>query len=116
MSDREAIAEIERLQRDNSRLERELAAMNGTRERDMTPKKKRNLARVFAKASISAGVRRLGPETNFAPRWYPRLAGRWVRNSDDPPNGFETRKAGCAAAERYRDSCRRALNTQSEPG
>lgn len=65
--------------------------------------------RSFAAARASAGVLRQGPETKFKPGWFPRLAGEFVRNADDPQHGYETRADALAAARRWRAACQEAL-------
>jgi len=37
--------------------------------------------------------------------WLPRLGKRFVRNSDEPLNGYPTEAEAKAAARRYRDHC-----------
>lgn len=41
--------------------------------------------------------------------WKPRVAGRFVINTNDPRGGFVTRNGAIAAAHEFRESCRRHL-------
>jgi hypothetical protein len=63
-------------------------------------------ARIFADSRANAGVRWQGPETNFQPGWFPKLAQQFVRNADDPKTGYDSRCDALAAARRYRAACR----------
>jgi hypothetical protein len=47
-----------------------------------------------------------GPETGFAPRFLPRVAGTNVSLSDRPPEGYLTFADAKYAGEIYRQSCR----------
>lgn len=67
-------------------------------------------ARKFIAARASAGVLCQGPETNFHPGWFPRLARQFISNADDPPFGYSTREEAMAAACRYRAYCREIVN------
>lgn len=67
-----------------------------------------DLARSFARGR--AGARSVYLSSAFdRVCWLPRLAGRNVRNADDPDDGYSTEAEAVAAAKRYRENCRRWL-------
>lgn len=68
-------------------------------------------AQAFAAARASAGVLCQGPEMKFKSGWFPRLAGEFVRNADDPQHGYETRDGALAAARRWRASCKAVIRS-----
>jgi hypothetical protein len=78
----------------------------------MIPADKLDLVKKFAAARPSACQRNLGPDHKFKEVWWPRLAGRHVRNSDTPETGYPDRAAATLAANQYRESCRKALANQ----
>lgn len=67
-----------------------------------------SLAREFACARPAA-AEFLASLDQVKPRYTPRLAGRNVRNADDPADGYVTREEARAAAVRYREDCRKWL-------
>jgi hypothetical protein len=75
----------------------------------MIPRGKKAMVKRFATARASAAKLSRGPDQHFAPCWWPKLAGRYVRNSGDPEDGFDTRDQAIDAARRYRASCQTAL-------
>jgi len=65
------------------------------------------LCRRFAKARASHEVLYTGNDLATARRrYFPKLAGRLVRNASDPKDGFETIQEALDAAARYRKKCR----------
>lgn len=62
----------------------------------------------FRQGRATSSPRNLGPETNFEQRYFPRVAGNWVRNADDPLDGYRTALEAVMAARRYREACREA--------
>lgn len=71
---------------------------------------KKLLCERFAKGRPSSRRLLVGEKLADAQhRHFPALAGRLVRNADDPENGYPSPESARAAAVRYRESCREAL-------
>ncbi len=47
-----------------------------------------------------------GPDQGFDERFYPKIGGKFVRNADDPKDGFKTRGEALAAAHKFQRASR----------
>jgi hypothetical protein len=75
------------------------------------------LCRKFANGYVKAGSLLIGPEMWTAQRrYFPKIAGRFVRNSDDPNDGFATPEEAILAGRRYRAGCRAYFAVEVKQG
>lgn len=72
-------------------------------------------AHKFAYGRVSVGELNLPPETGFQTIYKPMLAGCFVRNRDDPPDGFCQYADAVSAARKYRASCLDYIEQHGEP-
>jgi hypothetical protein len=75
-------------------------------------------AQIFAGSRAGSAVLCQGPETRYRPGWFPRLARQFVRNEDDPSQGYATREEAVKAAKRFKVACIEFVNgtRQKAPG
>ena len=68
-------------------------------------------ARYFANARSGVREECGGPETSFAPRFFPTLGAKFVRPSGMPKDGYLRRSHALAGARAYKAACRAALKS-----
>ncbi len=90
-------------------LQQRRAQAGAQSSRSMTEDKVQ-LCQKFAAGRPTSRALMVGPTLAEAQtRHFPALAGRLVRNVDDPQDGYPDASSARAAAGRYRESCRDAL-------
>jgi len=75
-------------------------------EQRLSEEEQRALAVKFASGNCTVREAMLGPAHDFKKVYRPRVASRYVHNSDDPEDGFATRAEALAAARRFKENCR----------
>jgi hypothetical protein len=72
------------------------------------------LLKLFSSGAVGATLFNLGPDKNFAERWWPTVASRRVRMADTPADGFDTKFSAKHEARRYKEACRDALSATTD--
>lgn len=72
----------------------------------MKPKAVLALAKRMATARVSVARCNAGPETGFAVRFRPKLAGKYVGTPGMPKSGYRTYKQALKASAAFRQLCR----------
>lgn len=65
--------------------------------------------RKAAKGRVTVARACAPPDENFAPRYWPRVAGTYVSVTGRPKTGYLTHADAEAAGLQYREECRAAL-------
>jgi hypothetical protein len=67
-------------------------------------------ARKFATGRCRVSRGHAGPETGFAIRWLPKIAGEFVRPAGMPDEGYTTPELALAGAHSFKRACAACLS------
>lgn len=71
--------------------------------------KGRALAKMFATGRITISEMNGPPEDGFPPRFFPKIAGRYVAPTSMPNQGYRDRRDARHDAAQFKRECRKAL-------